>query len=282
MNRPDHPYWGAKAVLTTKHGKGLQIAPAFSKHLNMQVEELNLDTDLLGTFSGEIERIGTAREAVIKKAELGISISGSPIAIASEGSIGVDPFIPFINSDIELMSLVDQERSLTIVESLRSTEIIAHTLKISKETQFDNFLLKADFPNHNLIVRSEDKPVSFCVKGINNKKDLDQAIADGFKDFPELSIENDLRAHCSPSRQKNISTLAEKFALRLSHLCPECQAPGWGVISYKKGLPCQECGEISEEALSQEIQGCGRCEFTQVGKTLAESIDPAQCQLCNP
>ena len=282
MNTPDHPYWGAKAVLTTKHRKGLQIAPAFSKHLNMEVEELNLDTDQLGTFSGEIERIGNAREAVIKKAELGISISGSTIGIASEGSIGVDPFIPFINSDIELIALVDQERSLTIIESLRSTEIIAHTLKISKETKLDNFLLKADFPNHNLIVRSEDKPVSFCVKGINNKKDLDQAIADGFKDFPELVIENDLRAHCSPSRQKNISALAEKFALRLSHLCPECQAPGWGVISYKKGLPCQECGEISEEALAQEIQGCGRCEFTQVGKTLAESIDPAQCQLCNP
>lgn len=282
MNTPDHPYWGAKAVLTTKHGKVLQIAPIFSKHLNMQVEELNLDTDQLGTFSGEIERIGTAREAVIKKAELGISISGSPIGIASEGSIGVDPFIPFINSDIELMALVDQERSLTIIESLRSTEIIAHTLKISKETQLDNFLLKADFPNHNLIVRSEDKPVSFCVKGINNKKDLDRAIADGFKDFLELVIENDLRAHCSPSRQKNISTLAEKFALRLSHLCPECQAPGWGVVSYKKGLPCQECGEISEEALAQEIQGCARCEFTQVGKTLAESIYPAQCQLCNP
>ena len=282
MNRRDHPYWGAKAVLTTKHGKGLQIAPAFSKHLNMQVEELNLDTDQLGTFSGEIERNGTAQEAVVKKAELGVSISGSPIGIASEGSIGADPFIPFINSDIELMALVDKERSLTIIESLRSTEIIAHTLKASKETELDKFLIKADFPNHNLIVRSADKAISFCVKGIKSEKDLFKTIANGFKDFPELVIENDLRAHCSPSRQKNISALAEKLALRLSHLCPECQAPGWGVINYKRGLPCQECGEISKDALAQEIQGCGRCDFTQVGKTLAESIDPAQCQLCNP
>lgn len=282
MNKPDHPYWGMKAVLTTKHEKGIQIAPAFAKYLNMRIEELNIDTDQLGTFSGEIERTGTAREVAIKKAELGISISGSPIGIASEGSIGVDPIIPFINSDSELLALVDREHSLTIVESLRSTEIIAHTLKITKETGIENFLAISDFPNHSLIVRSEEKPVFFCVKGINDRQTLDAAISNGFKDFPSLVIESDLRAHCSPSRQKNISALAEKFAIRLSHICPDCHAPGWGLVGHKKGLPCQECGEISESALAQEIQGCSRCEFTKPGKTLAKSIDPAQCQLCNP
>jgi hypothetical protein len=282
MSKMSHPYLDAKAVLTTKHGKGLQIAPAFSQHLKMKVEEFEVDTDQLGTFSGEIERIGSAREVVIKKAELGILKSGCPIGIASEGSIGADPIIPFINSDIELMAFIDQERSLTIVESLRSTEIMAHTLVISKETELESFLLKAGFPKHKLIIRSQDKPVSFCVKGISNKQELDLAISSGFKDFSELVIENDLRAHCSPSRQKNISALAEKLALRLSNLCPECHTPGWGLISHRKGLPCQECGEISESALAQEIQGCGHCDFTKPGKTLAESIDPAQCQLCNP
>lgn len=282
MSQPRHPYWNAKTVLITKHGKSRQVAPAFSKHLNMQVAEFNLDTDQFGTFSGEIERVGSAREAVIKKAELGISKSGNSTAIASEGSIGVDPLFPFINSDIELMALVDKERSLTIVENLRSTEIVAHSIKVSKFMEIGEFLEKADFPNHKLILRAQDQPKKFCIKGIGEIKALEQAIADGLKDFPTLILENDLRAHCSPSRQKNIAALAEKLALRLSHLCPECQAPGWGVISYKKGLPCQECGEISEEALAQEILSCGRCEITHEGKVLADSIDPARCQLCNP
>jgi hypothetical protein len=282
MIGPNHPYRGAKAVIATKHNKGILVAPAFSKHLDLSVEEVTVDTDELGTFSGEIERVGSVREVVVKKAQLGMSVSGNPIGIASEGSIGADPLLPFINSDIELMALVDQERALVIIESLRSTEIIAQTVKISKDSDITNFLTRADFPNHALILRSEDEPVSFCVKGISDMKALDQAILNGLKDFPTLILESDLRAHCSPSRQKNIAALADKLALRLTHLCPECAAPGWGVVSYKKGLPCQECGEISKDALAQEIQGCGRCEFNKVGKTLAESIDPAQCQLCNP
>jgi len=282
MIEPKHPYRGAKAVIATKHNKGNVVAPAFSKHLDLSVEEVSVDTDELGTFSGEIERVGSVREVVIKKAELGISVSGNPIGIASEGSIGADPLLPFINSDIELMALVDQERSLVIIESLRSTEIVAQTTKITKDLNITKFLTRADFPNHGLILLSEDKPVSFCIKGISDLETLEQAIQKGLKDFPSLVLENDLRAHFSPSRQKNIAALAEKLALRLSHLCTECAAPGWGVVSYKKGLPCQECGEISEEALAQEIQGCGRCELTKVGKKLAESIDPAQCQLCNP
>ncbi len=282
MIEPNHPYRGAKAVIATKHNKGILVAPAFSKHLDLTVEEVMVDTDELGTFSGEIERVGSVREVVIKKAELGMEVSGSPIGIASEGSIGADPLLPFINSDIELMALVDHERSLVIIESLRSTEIIAQTTKITKDLDITKFLTKADFPKHALILRSEDAPVSFCVKGISDLETLEQTIQKGLKDFPSLVLENDLRAHFSPSRQKNIAALADKLALRLTHLCPECAAPGWGVISYKKGLPCQECGEISEEALAQEIQGCVRCEFNKIGKTLADFIDPAQCQLCNP
>jgi hypothetical protein len=282
MIEPNHPYRGAKAVIATKHNKGILVAPTFSKHLDLSVEEVSVDTDELGTFSGEVERVGTVREVVIKKAELGISVSGNPIGIASEGSIGADPLLPFINSDIELMALVDQERALVIIESLRSTEIIAQTTKITKDLDITKFLTKADFPNHALILRSEDKPVSFCVKGINDLETVEKAIQQGLKDFPSLVLENDLRSHFSPSRQKNIAALADKLALRLTHLCPECAAPGWGVIGHRKGLPCQECGEVAEGALAQEIQGCGRCEFTELGKSLAQSIDPAQCQLCNP
>lgn len=277
-----HPYINAVAALPTKHKKGLLIAPTFAEHLKMQIVELDIDTDQLGTFSGEIERTGSAREVVIRKAQMGISSGQYQISVASEGTIGADPFIPFINSDIEFMALVDQERALMIVESHRSTDIVAHTLNLARDTELEKFLAKADFPNHHLIVRAKENPNSFCVKGINNKNELDQAIFTGLKDFPELVIESDLRAHCSPSRQKNIATLAEKLAIRLSNLCPGCAAPGWGLVSHIKGVPCHECGEISEAALAQEIQGCGSCDLTKPGKVLADSIDPAQCQLCNP
>lgn len=282
MNQQLHPYSDQKVVLATQHRKGEVIAPEFAATLGMQVEEFLVDTDSLGTFSGDIERIGTPREVVIQKAKLGIEQSGYLFGLASEGSIGTDPFIPFINSDIELMAFIDVERDLTIVESLRSTEIIASGTSVRKETELRDFLVKADFPNHKLIIKSADKPHSYLVKGIGDIATLEKSLEEAFKDFPEVVIESDLRAHCSPSRMANIAKLANKLALRLSNLCPECSSPGWGIVELERGLPCSECGEISEEAARAEILGCFKCSHSQRGKVLAQSIDPSRCDLCNP
>ena len=52
--------------MATKHDKGQLIAPCFDEILAMRVEEVLVDTDLLGTFSGEIERVGTPLETAIK------------------------------------------------------------------------------------------------------------------------------------------------------------------------------------------------------------------------
>ena len=72
-----HPYAGKSAVLATLHKKGNLIAPEFAKILKMSVEEVAIDTDSLGTFSGEIERIGSAKEIALKKARLGMSATNS-------------------------------------------------------------------------------------------------------------------------------------------------------------------------------------------------------------
>jgi len=282
MNPEDHPYFGESALLATQHGKGLVVAPEFQTALGMKVEEFLVDTDSLGTFTGEIERVGTPKEVVIAKARMAIAKSGNPFAIASEGSIGVDPFIPFINSDIEHMAFVDVVRGFSLVETIRSTEIVAHTITVKAETSIDEFLDKADFPNHKLIIRSLETPTTFSIKGIESHAQLKSALDEALQNFPEVIIESDLRAHCSPSRMANIALVARKLAARLGNLCPDCQTPGWGVVSYLKGLPCTECGEISEEALRVEIMGCVKCSFTQEGKILAEAIDPGRCDLCNP
>ena len=275
-------YVGRTFLLASKHQKSVVIAPAFKSILDVDVKELPLDTDLLGTFSGEIERKGTAKETVLAKARMAISETGIPYALASEGSIGADPFIPFINSDFELMAFVDDELGLEVIESVRSTEIVAATKKVKSILDIEEFLQKADFPNHKVIVRSPHNPIKFAIKGIDNLEELKSSLAKGFELFPELILESDLRAHCSPSRMANIGVVAHKLATRLSNHCPECQMPGWGVVGYEKGLPCSECEEISEEAVRSEILGCAKCDFKTNGKSLALEIDPSRCNYCNP
>ena len=282
MNPNRNPYCGKSAVLATQHAKGEVIAPEFKSILDLQIEELGVDTDSLGTFTGEIERVGSAKDTVLAKARLGIAKSGNLRGLASEGSIGADPLIPFINSDIELVAFIDDEIGFQLVESLRSTEIIAATFKVKPNSGLEEFFRRADFPNHKLIIRSTDQPVSFSVKGIDSHQMLEKSLKEAFKDFPELIVESDLRAHCSPSRMENIRLVARKLALRLKCLCPECDAPGWGVVRVVRGLPCSECGEISEEKVRAEVFGCVKCQYEEEGRPLAGSIDPGNCNLCNP
>ncbi len=68
----DHPYRGKPVVLATKHDKQRVIAPALTPSPGLQVRLAGVDTDALGTFTGEIARPGTPRETALAKARLGI------------------------------------------------------------------------------------------------------------------------------------------------------------------------------------------------------------------
>ena len=92
--RTQNPYALKKAVLTSKHKKLPLIEIPFRESLSIEVVELPLDTDMLGTFSGEVERTSTPIETAVKKARLGMQATGLPLGIASEGSIAPNPNVP--------------------------------------------------------------------------------------------------------------------------------------------------------------------------------------------
>ena len=250
----------------------------------MNVIELELDTDQFGTFSGEQPRTLSQYEAAVAKARLGAAQSGISLAIASEGAIGSDHQIPLLNSDVELVVFIDLESRLVISEYFRSFDITAVSREIVPGDDLNELLLAADFPHHGLIVRTEIEGKTASIKGITDKNVLVEAIKklshDG--DQRKVIVESDLRAHFSPSRRKNISKAAELLSARVASLCPECQTPGWGRISYERGVACAECGLKNSDAVRCEILGCLRCEFTAPGKTISTSLDPAHCMECNP
>lgn len=269
------------AVMPTMHDKGRLIAPAFKEILEIKIEEVGVDTDALGTFSGEVQRVGTPLETAIKKARLGIDATGIPYAVASEGSVGPDPLVPFINANVETMVFIDDELGIKVNVTHKSNDILAFTTDTTK-VDLQKLLTKFDFPNHAVIVKP--KIGTGAIKGIKNLLDLEKAIAqsraasiDG-----EATIESDLRAMSSPSRQRNISAAGLKLAQRLAQTCPECSIPGWGLTDYLKGVECSECGEISHEAVRQEVLGCVGCEFTALGIVINLTLDPSRCMSCNP
>jgi hypothetical protein len=267
--------------MATKHDKGKLVSQTFKETLDMTVQEVVVDTDIFGTFSGEIERVGTPLETAVKKAQVGIKTTGNPFAIASEGSVGPDPFFGFINANIETMVFVDDELGIQVHETIRSNEIVAFTTTTLK-TDLGIFLKKADFPNHALIVKPHHG--TGAIKGLRTLQELEDAIlkARDSSSDGEAIIESDLRAMCSPSRQKNIAAVGLKLVQRLSMTCPDCQAPGWGLQSYIRGVECSQCGDLSADAISREVLGCFKCEYTVLGAVINLTLDPARCMSCNP
>lgn len=278
------PYSNQAVVLTTKHQKLSLIGPILERELGVKLILHEADTDQLGTFSGEIERTSSAPETARQKAEIGMKALGVPIGIASEGSIGPDPLMPFMKSDIEYLSFVDSERDIEIVVMHRSFEIIAGDLVTEPGADITNFLERVDFPNHKLIVATNDGDKVPALKGIGTLAELESAIyllAGQSKDGKVL-LQSDLRAHCSPSRQRNITRAAELLAARINSPCPSCQCPGWGVTGYLKGLDCADCGEVVAKANRAEILSCVKCSFELAGEQLAEFADASTCDGCNP
>ena len=279
-----HPYVHKRIALTTKHDKLRFIKPAFDEYVGCELFEVNLDTDQLGTFSGEIERIAPPLETAIQKARLGMKETGLLLGIASEGSVGPDSVVPFIHSNIERLILVDDEKGIVITETHRSFDITVATITAAPDQDLTSFLEKADFPNHALIVRPNTQIKSNCIKGITNYEQLMGAIDISSQLSPNgfVVIESDLRAMHSPSRQRNIEEVAKLLAMRVNLLCPNCQIPGWGRVGYEKGLNCSECELENPDAIRQEKLGCVKCDHVELGKVIASVLDPAQCNFCNP
>jgi len=291
-----HPYNSKTAVLTSKHQKLDLLRPSLESATGLSLIEQAMDTDQLGTFSGEIERLGSPLEVAIKKAQLGMIATGLPLGVASEGSIGPDPFVPFVISNIETLVFVDQELDIVISETFRSLDIVSATTQTFPGQDLTEYLAKVGFPEQRVIVKSTSGGVE---KGLGSISSLEQAIAKLALEANEskVSLEPDYRAMHCPTRRVNIAHVAKALAfrvaslcphaakalaLRVASLCPECNAPGWGKKDFVRGLRCSDCGSDHPDAIAQELKTCVRCDFFQPGMVLAESLDPSKCFSCNP
>ena len=279
-----HPYQGKKIVLTTKHEKLDLIAPILNAELGLEVVLHEADTDLLGTFSGEVERTLAANQAAIAKARIGTTNLGLNLGVASEGTIGPDRLLPFLRSDTEYIALVDLGLGIELVEEFRSMAIVAGEIVTEPGSDLNEFLERVDFPNHKLIASPNLGDRSKSLKGLADQLSLEAAInkmAVDSKDGKVL-VQSDLRAHCSPSRQENIRQAASNLAKRLKSLCPSCTTPGWGKVSHRRGLECSGCGEYVEKAIRAEVLGCAKCSYQEVRESFDSKADPDICDGCNP
>lgn len=283
----EHPYSGKTIVFPTMHEKEKIVGPILDAWLGTRtILATGVDTDQLGTFTGEKIREKGPFETAIQKARLALVGIQGGIAIASEGSFGPHPAVPFLNADLEILALVDDNLHIVVQEYVVSTSLTCAEVKVKNLAEAEPFLKKVGFGAQGVVVRPNSvlRPGDIR-KGIQGIDALRAAIDRSVQISTDglARIETDMRAHMNPKRQAVIQELALKFARRISQLCDECACPGWGVIDYVAGLPCELCDGPTTMILS-EIERCPRCRFTKVaprsdGKKTAEAQN---CPRCNP
>lgn len=273
---PTHP---RKVGFATKHQKELILA-GILQPLGYEITVANFDTDLLGTFSGEVPRTHSHKSAAIEKARLSMELLGLPVGIGSEGSIGSDSAIPLLNSDIETLAWIDRELNFELLVTHRSFDVFARTRTINRDFDCQELVEFFDLPTHAVIVKTPGYEV--VEKGIKSDLELINGINRALTIGSEVIIESDLRAHLSPTRAQVIRECGEKLAAALSTNCPSCSCPGWMVVDLQFGLPCESCGAEVSKSVRGQIFGCPRCPERMVVPVKALVASAASCDYCNP
>lgn len=285
--REVNEWMGKACVLATRHGKEAAIARPLRAALGLRVVvPPGLDTDALGTFSGEVPRVGEPHVVARSKAELGIAESGITCAIASEGSFGPHPTTPFLAATTELLLFIDQESGLLVTEQLSTTETNFRHVVVRPGDPLEKFLRRARFPHHAVIVRpNAGDQNSAIAKGLQDADAVEQAIARcaAISTDGAARIETDMRAHLNPTRMGVIRRVAFRLARRLATRCPACRLPGFGLSGTESGLPCEDCGAPTDAVLN-EVWGCSTCDHRErrPRRDGRSSAYAGHCGFCNP
>ena len=275
---------GRSLVIATKHGKEKVLAPLFENQLGVCcLLPEGFDTDTLGTFTGEHPRKEGALATARRKCLQAMDLVQADLGLASEGSFGAHPHIPFIPADEEILIFIDRKNHLEIFAIEHSTETNFNSEEIHSLDLLLDFSERVGFPSHKIILKGQKG------KGLKILKDI-KSISDLVYQFTVLSdagygitAETDMRAMNNPTRMKVIEQTAVKLIDKIKISCPKCGTPGFQITSAEPGLPCRFC-KTPTASILKVIHSCQGCAHTEVkanpeGKAFEE---PMFCPSCNP
>lgn len=266
-------------VIASKHQKERVIQPLFLEFYNCSFITCDIDTDILGTFTGENSRTLTPYEACIEKCRMAFQQTDADFAIASEGSFGPHPYLFFTPSDEEFVLFMSRDEKLIIWAKELSTDTNYNSIENPSDEELKSFIENTHFPTHYVIFKSGDT----IVKEISDEEKLYDLIHHSKENSQSFKVETDMRAHCNPTRMKVIEDTTKKLIEKLTSFCPSCNTPGFSIQDIEKGLPCAQCGLTTESTL-KHIKICLQCDFKEeiLFPRGVKTEDPTYCNFCNP
>lgn len=275
---------GRKLLIATKHEKEKVIRPILERELGVHcIVPDGFDTDLLGTFTGEVERRDDAMATAKQKCQMAMAATQCDLAVASEGSFGPHPSIGFAHADDEILVFIDAANDLEIMVRVLTTSTNFNAAELTTRDALKDFAFKAGFPSHGLIIRKAKDDFTGMIKGITHWEVISKQFDHLVSTYGSAYVETDMRAMYNPTRMQVIEQATQKLAGKIKSCCPQCSTPGLGITAIKEGLPCNLCNRPTRSIVSH-LYECQRCDFVKEVKFPNEkkTEDPMYCDFCNP
>ncbi len=271
-------------LIATMHKKEVVLAPLFEQKLGVKAfVPKNYDTDSFGTFTGEVERKENTLNTVRQKCLQALKFYNYDLGIASEGSFGPHPIIPFLPANEEIIIFIDLKNDLEIIGRKIEIETNFSSREVESYKELEEFAKNSKFPSHGLILKCSDDKKSPILKGINQWKLLKSSFVD-LKSFgSKILVETDMRAMHNPTRMNTIKKAGEALVEKINSKCPSCFIPGFGITSASPGLPCEFCGSPTKSIKSYTYH-CHKCSYETIEEFPKGKFteDPMYCDYCNP
>lgn len=274
---------GRRLGIATQHGKEQVIAPCLINSLGVKAFVIEgFDTDQLGTFSGEVERKNDPLTTLREKCRLAAELAKCDLVVASEGSFGPHPSMPYLKADDELVMLLDLQQGLEIVGRELSLETNFDQQMISTWEELKQFAEQVLFPSHALILKDPANELTGMIKGIRGWEQLKSAFDKIQSRSGRIKVETDMRAMHNPTRMLIIEKATQDLVSRVTSICPQCESPGYGIVKTEPGLPCRWCNQPTQ-SVKALIYECKQCHFLESKPNPNKEFeDPMYCDNCNP
>jgi hypothetical protein len=284
LESSSHPLAGKTVYFATLHGKAEILKPLFAE-IGMACVPAPIDTDSLGTFSGEVERVGSVIETLRQKTLLcSHKYPEAEFIVASEGTFGPHPTLGFFQTGLEsLLFWHRSHKTETYAEFLDINPQVAEDLFTTAQGTQD-FFDRVSFPANGLIIHPENlfEPM---FKGLHEIEQVHEAMAACAMVAPEnkIVLKTDLRACHNERRRQAIYEAGKVLMEALNSFCPNCSHPGFVITDIVPGLECDQCGAPTRLA-EKVVLTCNACGVVEErprpdGKAFS---DPGDCDFCNP
>lgn len=277
-------FQGRRLIIATKHQKENVIAPLLQDALGVVCfTDATYDTDLFGSFSGEIERIKDPLTTLREKCLKAMDVNHCDLGVASEGSFGAHPSLYFVSADDELLIFIDRINNLEIIVRELSLTTNFNAKEIASKSELLAFAKEIGFPEHGLILRKSKECMQDVYKGITDENTLINTFDYLLNKYNQVYAETDMRALYNPTRMSVIEAATKKLVDKIQSTCPKCATPGFSVQDIKKGLLCSWCGKPTDSVLSH-IYVCDKCSYSKEKMYPNNKMEeePMYCNYCNP